>query len=126
MAQSLKAQAAKIEKQIAQVLDRILDASSTEVASIYEKRMAKLEREKINLIARAKETSATRATFDEMFELALDFLVNPCKIWDSGDVALRRCVLRLAFSEKITYSREQGLRTPEISMPFKALGGISR
>ncbi len=60
-------------------------------------------------------------TFEDMFELALGFLKNPCKLWDSGKLSLQRTVLKLAFSGQISYCRGEGLRTPELSLPFKAL-----
>ena len=95
--------------------------------SAYEKRIAKMEREKLvmqeKLESGPKQTSKFGATFDELFELAQSFLANPCKIWGYGHLALRLTVLRLAFMERLNYSRKTGLRTPELSIPFKILGG---
>ena len=59
-----------------------------------------------------------------MFENALSFLANPYNIWENGTFADRRNVLKLAFTSKLKYSRNEGLRTPETSMPFKVLGGF--
>ena len=53
----------------------------------------------------------------------MTFLANPWKIWDSGSLSLKRTVLRLAFVERISYARNSGLRTPNMALPFKVLGG---
>ena len=59
-----------------------------------------------------------------MFEHALRFLANPYNTWENGTFADRRNVLKLAFASKLKYSRDEGLRTPETSIPFKVLGGF--
>lgn len=60
-----------------------------------------------------------------MFELAFDFLANPYNIYNTGSLAVKRTVLRMAFLEPLGYSRETGVRTPNIAFPFKALAEIS-
>jgi len=56
-----------------------------------------------------------------MLEHSLQFLANPWKLWDSGNITLRRILLRLAFVDRFTYHRIEGARTPELAIPFKAL-----
>ncbi|WMS43118.1 recombinase family protein [Acuticoccus sp. MNP-M23] len=118
---SIKAKLADLEKQIDQLLDRIVDTANTSVAKAYEQRIAKLQREQAVVAERLAETAKPRRTFEESFELALSFLSNPWKLWAPDSLALKRTVLRLAFSERIAYRRGEGLRTPKIAMPFKAL-----
>ncbi len=55
-------------------------------------------------------------------EPVLAFLANPWKLWDSGNIHLRRIVLKLAFAGRLRYCRIKGPRTPKITLPFKALG----
>ena len=43
---------------------------------------------------------------------------------ETGQTTPQRTVLRLAFAERPTYTRNQGYRTPKTTLPFKALGGI--
>ena len=54
-----------------------------------------------------------------------EFLANPWKIWTLEDFALKRTVLRLAFSGPLAYDRQEGYRTPRTSLPFKVLGGFN-
>ena len=67
---------------------------------------------------------APKTTIEEILELCLRFLSNPWKIWDSGDLVLRKAVLGLTFSERLSNHRKEGYRTPNYSLPFKVLGGI--
>ena len=59
--------------------------------------------------------------FEEFIELSLKFLANLWNFGKSGRITLQRTVLRLAFSERIAYSRETGHRTPKTTLSFKSL-----
>ncbi|SMO99741.1 hypothetical protein SAMN06265173_1605 [Thalassovita litoralis] len=113
-----------VEKQIENLLDRILDASSPSVVSAYEGRIAKLEREKILLSEKAVQVVPPKGRFEEFIELSLEFLSRPWNIYENGNLALKQTVVRLAFSEPLRYSRESGYRTTETAFPFKVLAGI--
>lgn len=116
----------KLEAQSEQFLDRLVEAENPSVIAAYEKRIAKLEQEKLLLLEKAENAGAPKATFEELFELSMRFLVNTCNLWDSGRIELRRTVLKLAFADRLSYVRNQGFRTPEISSPFKLLGVFGR
>lgn len=83
-----------------------------------------LEKEKVLLTEKAAKQAYPRRSFEEQLEPALEFLTNPWKLWESGDISLRRIVLKLAFADRIKCCRNHGARTPEIALPFKALGGF--
>ena len=121
---AIKTKAAKIEKQIEGLLDRIVDASTPSVIAAYEKRIAALETERLVLDEQGRKTERPRHTFDEMFELAMSYLANPWKLWASGNTEHRRTVLRLTFAERLTYCRKNGFSNPNFSLPFKVLGAI--
>ncbi|MEM8950294.1 MAG: zinc ribbon domain-containing protein, partial [Pseudomonadota bacterium] len=114
-------QTAKIDEQIECLLDRIVDASNTSVIAAYEARIGKLEQEKLVITEKLDNYASPRHSFEELFELAFDFLRIPWKLWDSGQLTLKRTVLRLAFCERIAYCRKEGLRTPKMALPFKLL-----
>ncbi len=121
----LKAETTKLQRQIDGLLDRIVDAASPTVITAYETRLAKLEKEKLLTQEKLANPPDFSKGCDELFELALIFLANPWKLWDSGRLTLRRTVLKLAFVEPISYCRKSGLRTPKTTLPFKVLEGIS-
>ena len=123
--QALKRQITSTEKQIDDLMDRLVDASSELTAKAYERKIERLEKER--LLARDKLANGLAPTVPQgqMIELALKFLSNPCKLWESGNLNLQKMVLRLAFAEHLAYSRIEGYRTPETTLPFKVLGDVS-
>ncbi len=121
---ALKRDVTKIERQIEGLLDRIIEASLPSVITAYEKRLAKLEREKLVSQEKLSKRAEPAHSFDHLFELACQFLANPWKLWDSGQLTLQRTVLKLAFAERIAYCRKTGLRTPQTTLPFKVLAGV--
>ena len=115
----------KLDTQIEGILDRVVDADSPTLISAYEKRIEKMEREKLILDEKLETRGKTLHPFEQMFEHALQFLSNPWKLWKSGNLIAQRTVLRLAFAEQITFARNEGLRTPKTTLPFKVLEGFS-
>ncbi len=124
IAETLKTDLSKNEKQMDQLLDRIVDAENPTVISAYEKRVARLEKEKLIVIEKLENMGNPRHGFDELFELAMNFLANPWKLWTSGQINLRKIVLRLAFAERMAYRRNEGFRTPQVSVPFRFFDNI--
>ena len=114
-------QITKTEKQIDGLLDRIVDAENDMMISAYEKRIAKLQREKLLLVERAEISAKPQARFEELFELAFRFLANPYELWRSGIYEVQQLVLKLTFADRLDYCPETGFRTPETTLPFKAL-----
>ncbi|MEA2875129.1 MAG: site-specific recombinase [Hyphomicrobiales bacterium] len=121
LARSCELEAAKIEKQIGVLLDRIVDATSQSVVSAYEKRIAALERDKALLTEKSKNVAQPKGTFEQMFELAMCFLSSPSKIWSLGTLEYQKLVLRLTFADRLSYCANEGFRTPKTAMPFKLL-----
>ena len=66
-----------------------------------------------------------KASFDDTLRTALAFLANPWSLWASGNLEARRAVLKLAFRGRLEYVRNEGLRTPNLTLPLKVLAGIS-
>jgi hypothetical protein len=56
-----------------------------------------------------------------MFKLSMRFIANAYEILRNGGIALKRTVLRLLFAAPLPFNRRQGVRTGEITFPFKAL-----
>lgn len=123
--QELARQAAQLDRQIAGLLDRIVEAANASVVRAYETRIAALEQQKLLVAETLESLGAPVRSFEELFEPAMQFLRNPWKPWDSGQLTFKRMVLRLAFAERIAYCRKSGLRTPKTALPFKLLDGLS-
>ena len=120
-----KRQIADAESQIEALLSRIMQASNDAVIGAYENKITELEKSKVVMTESLVEKASKSKRYEDYLELSLKFLSNPWKIWESGDANLRRIVLRLGFSGGFSYHRIDGARTPQIALPFKALGMLS-
>ena len=124
MIQAGKREIAKLDRQIDTLLDRIVQASNARVISTYEMKIADLEREKLVLAEKLANQAEPPGAFEEKLEPVLTFLASPWKLWETGQVNLRRTVLKLVFADRLECCRISGPRTAKIAMPFKALEAV--
>ena len=120
---SLKKDQAKLDKQMEQVMDRLIDANSPSLITAYEARIKKLEINKMVLTDKTQNKTQKSLSFDAALRTALEFVSNPYKIWATGALANRQTVLKLTHPSGLFYCRKNGLRTAEIPLIFKALSG---
>jgi site-specific DNA recombinase len=118
--QTFALEAEKVEKEIADLISRVMQASSARVITAYETRIEELEKTKALLQEKALKTHAPKHSFDKMLELSMLFLASPYKLWSLGSFEVRRIVLKLAFSGPITYDQKTGARTPLKAAVHKA------
>ena len=116
---SYEKQIADAQKQIDVLLDRIVEADNATVIKAYEKKIASLEKEKIILQENNAKPAPTTRDFSASLELSLNLLSKPCKLWESSNISLRRTVLKLVFTDHLSYCRATGARTPKLSMSSK-------
>ncbi len=88
-----------LDKQSTKLLDRLIEADSKTVITAYETRISKLEQEKLLLAEKAASTGQPHAPFEQMFELAMNFPANLCKVWKISRFDLQHLALKLTFSE---------------------------
>ena len=115
----------ELDAQVEALLSRLMEANTSTVIKAYEKKIGQIEQEKLLLAEKAEATGKPKATFEQMFELAIRFPASLWKVWETGRFDLQRLVLRLAFADRLAYCRNEGFRTPEVSFLFKVLGGES-
>lgn len=119
---ALEKQLGEVNRQLENMLDRIVEANSASVVSAYESRIEKLERDKLVLNDRIAKSVPPKGRLEGCIELSLKFLSSPWNIWKNGEFAMREVVLRLAFVEPLRYSQNGVYETPKFSYPFKCLG----
>ena len=112
--EALRKQLEDINRQLENMLDRIVEANSASVVSAYETRIEKLERDKIVLQERIAKSIPSKGRLEDCFELFLKFPSSSWNIRKNGDYVLRQTVLRLAFSEPLRYSRNGGMELPNL------------
>lgn len=121
IALGLKREAKDIETQVGRLLERVIEADNASVVAAYEKKIAQLESRKLVLAEKLGSGVRPHHAFEDLFELAMRFLANPWNIWNSGQLPLRRIVLRLAFAERVPYRRGEGFSNAKTSLPFSIL-----
>lgn len=122
MIAALKSEVVRLDRQIEQLLDLVVNSSSATTVSAYERRISRLEKEKLIAAEKLAQKPGPKRTFEEMFEHACNFLASPLNIWKNPNPAARKLVLKLAFAERLQYRRDTGFRTPKTTLPFKVLG----
>jgi site-specific DNA recombinase len=123
-AKALALELTKIDRQVEQFLERIVETNVPSVIAAYEDRVSRLEQQRLVIKDRIANSVAPKSTFDETVRTALEFLANPWNLWKSGRLEDRRAVLKLAFAERLRYARGEGFRTTKLSLPFNVLGSI--
>jgi site-specific DNA recombinase len=93
----------QIEQMVAKAVKDVVEATVPSAITRYEQRIAQLEKEKL-LMTETLFTTPPQGRFEELFEHALNFLSNPYKLWDFGQLAHKRTVLKLAFADRLTYN----------------------
>ena len=113
------------DKSILELVDRLVETQNATVIKAIEAKIEKLEREKIVLSEKAEQPLPSTARFEECMELSMRFLSKPWEIYKNGSYAVRQTVLRLVFSEPLTFTPEGVYGTPKTTLPFKVLGAFS-
>ena len=122
---ALAAKLKQLENEVAQFLDRIVETRVPSVIAAYENRVRKIEIEKLTIRDRMAAAERPASSFNDTLRTAIDFLANPWNLWNSNRLEDRRTVLKLTFVERLQYVRNEGFRTANLSLPFKALREIS-
>ena len=118
---SLKKHIQSVERQIESVMDRLLATTNETIIQRYEPKISAFERDKTGYADQIMHLdNPNRGTYEDKLEPALQIIASPWKLWASGNITLRKLVLKLAFAERIRYDRNKGPRTANLSMPFKA------
>lgn len=105
-----------IQQQIDGFVKAIGQCRNPTILVKIEDEVAALEAQKLRLggqIAGAKSYD-----FEHALGLVLEFLQNPAFVWDTGDLAQKRLVLRLAFAGPLKYDPKSQFGTPEFSLPI--------
>ena len=117
----LKTKVRQIERDVDGLIEKLVQTKNDTVRSAYEQRVEELEQEKVLINEEVDRIATPERPFDEMFELAKRFLENPHEIWEKGDYATKRTVLRLVYPAPLIANRKTGVQTGETTYPFKAL-----
>jgi len=120
---TLEQESRDIECKIEQFLDQIVDSDSPLVVKALEKRINKLQSNQHVIEEKLSQCGRPIKPYDEMYRTSMKFLEKPHEIWVHGRFEDKRAVLKLAFTDRLSYVRNEGYRTPDLSLPFRVLDG---
>jgi site-specific DNA recombinase len=118
---SLNADLKKLDQKSDRIFERLLEANNPTLINKYEGELRRIDEMKAVLTSKSGDFGTPLANFEDTYRTALEFLANPWKLWASEQLSDKRILLRLAFSGRISYHRENGYRTADLSLPFKVL-----
>jgi len=121
-AKALADELKRLEAQIEQTVERIIETSVPTVMRVLEGKVEKLETQRLALREQIATAGHPEGNFELRLRTALDFLASPWKIWRSGRFSDRQAVLKLTFADQLRYKRGEGFRTANLALPFKVLG----
>ena len=120
-AETIRREMTKVEKKVEQFFERIVEADSPTLITAYENQIKKLEKDKIRMDESIARCGRPVMSCEDTFRTALTFLSNPLILWRSDALEHKRTVLKLTFSDKLVYDKNEGFRTPAKSCPFSLL-----
>ena len=118
---ALKDELARVERQIEDTVQRIVEISVPAALRALEEKIGRLEKEKLLIAEKMATATMPQGAFDQRLRTALSFLASPWKLWTSGRIEDRRAVLKLTFADRLRYKRGEGFRTANLFLPFKVL-----
>ncbi len=108
-----------IERDINSIVKRIEATKSNKMVEIYEKQIEDLSNEELALKDKITSTESKEINFGTALDFVFDVLKNPYKVWEDGDLNLKRLILKLVFHTNISYSKNSGFGTAILSLPLR-------
>ncbi len=109
----------EIRAKIRMFLDRIGKTENETVVKTYEKEVEKLSNEEQILETQGQVMRGSNPDFGTALETAFGFIKNPYVYWRKNDLASKHLVLKLVFTDKITYERGVGFGTAKLALPLR-------
>ncbi len=121
-----RVQLEKAEAEIAKLVDRFVDTTTPRLIAAIENRIEEHERVKLAAEQKLAEGAKPLMPIESVIKLSLKYLSAPSKLWESGRLDLQRLVLKLTFAGHLRYRKGEGIKLPDLTLPFnyfKHLGG---
>lgn len=100
-------------------LDRIGKTTNEAMIRTYENEIEKLGSEEKIIENQLLLLQTRRPEFRTALEQTFEFLKNPYVYWKKDDLASKHLVLKLVFSDNLTYKRGEGFRTAHLALPLR-------
>jgi site-specific DNA recombinase len=107
-----------IEKEIAEYVEAVKRCHNAIVIQTIEEKIEELKAKRLRLGGRIKRPKNGDYDFQTAVDRVFEFLKDPLFMWKTGDLGQKRLVLRLVFTEPLTYDRGRGFQTAPLSLPM--------
>jgi site-specific DNA recombinase len=109
----------EVRAKIRMFLDRLSQTKNPSLIKTYEKEIEKLTNEEQVLENQSQVMRSTKPDFGTALDITFDFLKNPYVYWSKDDLKSKHLVLKLVFSDRLTYERGVGFRTANLALPLR-------
>ena len=115
----------ELDRQQDALVERMVETSNPKVMAALETKIAKLEEDKLLLTDKLSQNIKPKSTLGEVIELLRDFLSNPWNIYENGSLTVRKTILKTVLNAPLAYDRQNGYRTPQLSVIFDLLADFT-
>lgn len=110
---------AKVESEKAKFIKLITKAMNEDVINAYEEEISSLTKKSLVLKNSLMSFDKHRPNIETALDIVFDFLRDPLKQWQKGNIHTKKLVLRLVFEENLRYNRKSGFETAILSLPLR-------
>ena len=110
------------EDQTSNLVQQITRTKDFSLRDIYEQELKKIQDQMAKLNAEINKMEAIDLSFDDAVGTVINFISNPRKIWNDGDMKHKKLVLTLVFAKPLKFFRKDGFGTASMTLPFTILG----
>ena len=103
----------------------LLKNDNPEVMKMCNEKIAKLEIEIKELTREIEDNNVNTQNLEKIGSKVFDFISKPLAVWNIGNHKQRQGVLKLCFSEPISYDRTKKFGTPKLSSIFSMFNSFS-
>ena len=108
-----------LEKDIRIMTERITRAQDEKVIQVYEAKIGEFSDNIAVLKKSIRSYEIHKPNIGTALEIVFEFLKNPLKQWQNGNIHTKRLVLKLVFEQNLAYSRKDGFETAFLSLPLR-------
>ncbi|MDQ5953136.1 MAG: site-specific recombinase, partial [Patescibacteria group bacterium] len=108
----------KVESEKARFMKLITRATNESVVTAYEEQISSLTEKSLVLKDSLMSFDKHRPNIETALEIVFDFLKDPLKQWQKGNIHTQKLILRLVFEENLRYNRKSGFETAILSLPL--------
>jgi site-specific DNA recombinase len=109
----------KIESERVRFLQLIPRATSETVVVAYENQIDELLKKELVLKGSLMSFDKHKPNIETALDILFDFLKNPLKQWQNGNIYTKKLVLSLVFEQNLAYNRKSGFETAFLSLPLR-------